>query len=254
MTAQSLGYSRILVGASTFVDAKIALTLVGRMARNLRVCLGGLLVDDTVSTAICGSPNQHIILANGELAQVPTLAQIKTLIRADARAFRASLSRIADAAGTTWTFEQTGGDLVQSSLNMAPAWDIVVLGYRNIHPVDGKIVLISTGQPSDDRVVETWHWLCRDLSADRAVFMIHDSVRTDTEAAPKPPANGTFEFETLDDAIGKLARMNARVVVLDMARGPIRDPETLRELIEAARCPVFVFGPPAAAPRLDQTT
>ncbi|MFC6637294.1 hypothetical protein [Sulfitobacter sediminilitoris] len=99
MTAPEDQGTGILIGASSFVDASEALRLIGRLMTDLRPRLGGILVEDAETTAVCALPNQRVVTASGTLALAPTLSQMRTLMEADARAFRQSLARIAEGVG-----------------------------------------------------------------------------------------------------------------------------------------------------------
>ena len=242
--------TRILIGASSFVDARAALNLLSRLVRNLRPNIGGVLVEDTASLAICALPNQRIVTPSGTVALAPTLSQIRTLIEADARAFKQSLARLADDAGTPWTFERDTGDLVQTGLNMARAWDILVFAHRNLHPVAGKVVLLNASNATDGPMMEMSKLLSAHLAADRIVLTVNKKTRQ----APDATTSNGQKYATLDQALAQLARLNAQAVLVDLSLGPVQTYQQLQRLIEVARCPVFVFGTVLATRLVEHTT
>lgn len=242
--------TRILVGASSFVDARAALHLLSRLVDRLRPSIGGVLVEDTTSLAICTLPNQRIVTSSGTVALAPTISQIRTLIEADARAFKQSLAQLAGDAGAPWTFERDAGDLIQTGLHMARSWDILVLAHRNVHPVAGKVVLLESSSSADSPMAEMSKLLSAHLSAESVVLTVNKT----TPGASDDKTSYNQSYATLDEALGQLARLNAQAVLVDLSLGPIQTSEELHRLIEVARCPVFIFGTVSAARLLEQTT
>jgi hypothetical protein len=242
--------TRILVGANSFVDARAALHLLARLTGTWQPSIGGLLVEDAVSLAICGLPNQRIVTSSGRVASAPTIAQVRTMIEADARAFKQSLARLAGDVDPHWTFERNTGDLIQTGLHMATGWDILVLAHRNIHPVAGKVVMLEPQNPTDGPMADMSRLLAAHLSAQRVVLTAQGSARPVQEDTSLRHQT----YATLNEAFAHLARLNAQAVLVDLSRGPVRTSEELRHLVEVARCPVFVFGTVSAMQMLEHST
>ncbi|NEK23332.1 hypothetical protein GV827_13060 [Sulfitobacter sp. JBTF-M27] len=238
MTAPEDQGTGILIGASSFVDASEALRLIGRLMTDLRPRLGGILVEDAETTAVCALPNQRVVTASGTLALAPTLSQMRTLMEADARAFRQSLARIAEGVGAPWTFEREMGDLIQQGLRTALSWDILVLAHRSINAVSGKVVFFTAPSSPPSRSDDLSQALAGTLSAERMVFTIDPSL----DDEPDRETGNTRRFQNLGQALKGLGRVNAQAVVIDLSSGPIEHAQDLRRLIDAARCPVFVLG------------
>ena len=247
MTRPAANPTRVLVGASSFVDASAALTLLSRLTDTWQTSIGGVLVEDTASTAICALPNQRVISPSGTIASAPSLSQIRTLMKADARAFEHSLARLATDAGAPWTFERGTGDLIQTGLFMAKAWDILILGYRTLHPIAGKVVLLQSSGAADSPMMEMSKLLSARSRAESVVLTVNKT--TGRLPHGKMPKDQTYA--TLQEALGRLARLNAQAVLVDLSLGPVHTSEDLRRLIEVARCPVFVFGTVSAARLLE---
>lgn len=243
MTAPEQDSTRILIGASSFADAAVALRLIEQIMRDLRPHLGGILVDETAALAMCAMPDQRVISASGQVVLAPNPAQFSTLIDADARAFRNALARLAGIAGETWTFQREIGDLIETGLDTSAAVDILVFAHRQIHPVAGKIVVLSSSATADSDAVAMSRLLARHLSADHIVMTIG---RPDTRAAAPQD-----HFDTLEAALARLTRINAQAVFVDLAHGPVRTTAALRRLLDVARCPVFVLQAASAAQTLE---
>lgn len=241
--------TRILVGASSFVDARAALHLLGRLMEKWQPSIGGVLVEDTASLAVCTLPNQRVITPGGTVAMAPTASQIRTLIEADARAFKQSLAQLAGDAGAPWTFERDIGDLVQTGLNMARAWDILIFAHRNLHPIAGKVVLLESSASADSPVRDMAKLLSAHLTAENVVLTVSETAYRTTE----DQTSSRQTSATLDEALGRLARLNAQAVLVDLSRGPVHTAEELHRLIEVARCPIFVFGTVSATSLLEHT-
>ncbi len=229
---------RILVSAGSFADAAAALRIVQQLPASFFAGLGGVLVEEGDIIATCQIPDKRIVLFSGTTVSAPNLSQLRTVLKADARAFQRSLARTAGPSGTSWVFAQDQGELVSTSLRAAAGWDVLILGYRQIHRVAGKIILLETsGRPSDDLATASWR-LAQHSGADRLVF----TVKSQAGAPARRPTENTIEFDTLGDALRVLTRTHAQAVLVDLRTGPVRNQADLSRLLEAARCPLIVFG------------
>ncbi len=229
---------RILVGASCFADAAAALRIVARLPGGFLAGLGGVLVEESDMLATCQIPRQRVVSASGATTMAPSLSQVRALLKADARAFQQSLARTADPTGADWVFAQDKGELVGTALRAATGWDILVIGYRQVHQIPGKIVVLESAHSPQDALAEVSDRLSKHLSADRIVF----SVDTEGDKMTAIQPSDTFQFESLDQALKALTRTNAQAVLIDLAHGPIHHLVDLARLLEFARCPLVVFG------------
>lgn len=224
---------RILVGAGSYADAAAAFRLVGRLADTFRAKLGGILVEEHTAD-LCQIPNQRVVQTSGTTMLAPSLAQVSTLIEADARAFRKSLAIAAHPRRAHWIFAQERGDLVDAALQAAADWDVLIIGYRQVHKMRGKIVLLGDPSPCAGPMETIAAQLSDQLNAERVSFVIED--------APKLGPSAGIRFDTLDEILIALSRLNTESVLLDLRQGPVKTQSDLARILEAARCPVIVFG------------
>ena len=241
---------RILIGAGCFVDAAAALRIVERLPSRFRANLGGVLVDEVTTLATCKIPNQRIVMLGGTTTMPPSPEQARTLLRADARAFRNALARAAELIGTDWVFAQGRGELVGTAMRAATGWDVLVIGYRPVNKVPGKIVVLQPHLHVSDMLNEASAQLSQQLSADRVVF----SVGGDATRFKAAQSMDTVQFETLDTALTELTRTNAQAVLVDMTQGPVQDLSELARVLEVARCPLLVFGLSSLNATLEHST
>jgi len=235
MTEEIRSGLRFLVGAGCFSDAAAALGIIARLPSNYCTGLGGLLVEEVDMLAACQIPDQRIVLPNGATTAAPSVTQVRALLRADARAFRRTLAQTAEQGGTEWFFAQDNGDLVGTALRAAAGWDILVLGYRQIHRVQGKVILFETSGATSDEVSRQ---LSRQLAKNHVVFSVREAGGNAFRTAP---AN-TVQFDSLEEGLNALTRTNAQAVLVDLRHGPLRNQTDLSALLEAAQCPVIVLG------------
>ncbi|WP_417729118.1 hypothetical protein [Roseovarius sp.] len=233
MTAPLRAETRILIGAGSFADATAALKILGRLTVAENIAFGGLLIEDRDTLNICQIPNQRVVSAGGALICAPSAAQLRTVIAADAKAFQRSLAKIAGPVGAAWSFEHSIGELVQQSLTASAGWDIVVVGHRTVHPVRGKIISLCAANSVETALEAFSDRLAKSLACEHLVFSVGD--RADRTVKSR-------DFVNLETALAALGRINAQAVLLDLSHGPIRTPDQLRQVLEVARCPVFVFG------------
>lgn len=230
--------TRILVGAGSYVDAAAALRIVERLVRDADFGLGGILVEEVTTLAICEIPNKFVVSRSGATVRAPDKIQLRNLMAADARAFRESLSRTAMTTGTNSVFTQEAGELISTALRAAVGWDILVIGYRRFNAVPGKIVLLEGSGVATGEMNQAAALLARQFSVGQVVFSV-DPEFTDQNAAHNPMHR---HFMTLQQAVTALARTNAQAVLVDLVDGPLRNADDLARLLDVARCPLIIFG------------
>lgn len=229
--------TRILVGAGSYVDAAAALRIVEKLVDDSDFCLGGILVEEVTTLAACGIPNRFVVSTSGVTERAPNTTQLRNLVAADARAFRESLAHTAMATGTKWVFTQEAGELISTPLRAAVGWDILVIGYRRFNAVPGKVVLLEGTDVATGQIGQAAALLARQFAVDRLVFSVDQEV-TDENAVHTPMHR---HFTTLQQALTALARTNAQAVLVDLADGPLRDPDDLARLLDVSRCPLIIF-------------
>jgi len=226
-------------------DAQPALRIVERLMGTFRPALGGVLVEDE-SLEICKIPNQRVIHARGTTTLAPSVSQLRTLMKADARAFQMSLARTANPDGTRVAFAQERGNLVHTVLHAAAGWDVLILGYRQVHKRQGKIVVFGSERSGGDVIDTIARALADQLRTEQVFFNTENTSTTKTA--------GTLHFATLKASLKALTRMNAEAVLVDLRQGLVRNKNDLAQVLEAARCPVIVFGASSTAGQLTQST
>ncbi len=230
---------RLLIGASSYVDARPALQLAERLAETLAGDLGGLLIEDIIVAEVIDMPRQRVVTSSGTLVMAPTRQQVRNLTESDARAFRESLSGLAQNKARKWSFERGHGDLVSGLCAAATGWDILLLGHREIHRQAGKVVLIAPPAAAPQRATELATHLSRALQTDLIALSV-DPADTGTGAQH----DGGFATDSA--MLAYIDRTNAAAVVLDLSAGPLHSHDQLRQLLAVARCPVLVLGADAA--------
>lgn len=247
MTAPANNMTRIMISASSFADAAEAMRLIERIIGDGHPTLGGVLVEEATSLAICDLPNQRVVSPSGQVNEAPSRMELGALLDADARAFRTSLGQLAQRMGAQWAFQRAFGDLVQQSLETGGACDILVIAHRKVHPVAGQVVLLSSSTGRSTEISDLSKQLAQRISA-RQVELVVD------EGTPAPEPSQGVHFDGLDAALAHLAKLNAQAVLLDCAHGPVRTGDALRRVIDAARCPVLAFGLASLVPPIEHTT
>lgn len=239
----------VLVGAGSFSDAQAALRLVQRLPNPLFAGLGGLLIAEPEVFAACKIRRQRVILPSGAMVGAPAPSELQLLMQADAHAFQDAISNLAESARAGWVFEQDQGDLISTSLRAAGRWDVLLMAHRRIHPKTGKVILLRDANAISDKMQFVSQSLSRAFLTDKvelSVAGLQDSPDTQQSETSR-------RFETLDDCIHALARANGLVVLLDLKGGPITSQSDLARVLDAARCPVMIFG--AAEPaQLEHST
>lgn len=235
MSAESKPSWRILIGAGSFADAQAALRLVERFAVSRAAELGGMFLEEGFLAEISDLPKRNVITSWGGLAVAPTPRQIHSQIESDAKAFREMLSGV--ARSRKWTFERRRGELIGGLCAAAAGWDLLLVGYRELHRFPGQVILIAPPADAAQRAVG----LANDLAGALKV-----GVRALTlSAGPAGPGAGAMDIERFDDEsalLARLARIPASALVIDVSAGPLRSFDALRRVFAAARCPVVVLG------------
>lgn len=230
MTAAHPSTLRVLIGAGSYADAASALKILRLATQERRMTLGGMMVVDRRALALCDIPNQRIVSSTGALSRLPEPKQITALIEADAKAFRASLAELAAPGGSSWVFAQTMGDLVSDILHSPDVWDVIVLGHTKPYAARGKIVVISIGAAHNADLTRFADLLAAQNATERVDLGVGGG-----EA-------GSLHRPAFEAALALLSRMSPLAVLVEASEDLLQETDALQKLLDAARCPIFVFG------------
>jgi hypothetical protein len=245
MTLPSKSPQRLLIGAGCFADAQAALQLAEQIAGSLAGDLGGLLVEETIFTEVVDLPGQRVVTSSGTLVVAPSRQQVRTLIESDAKAFRDTLSGLAQSKACKWSFERRRGDLIGGLCAAAVGWDILILGHRETHRQAGKVVLITPPAFAQQSAVGFAEDLAKVLQVDLDVVSLGIVDTSVQQGGPR---------SSEDALLARVNRTNAAAVVLDLSAGPLHTHDQLRHLLAVARCPVLVLGAAQGEPSIAHTT
>lgn len=230
-------HTRIMIGAGCFADAEAAMRLADQILANLPAELGGVLVEEDVMTDIVRLPGQRVVTSGGSLMEPPSAREVLILAESDARAFQDRLATIARARSAKWCFERRGGDLIHGLFEAARGWDILLLGYRALHKRPGQVVVVTAGSQGSSRATKLAGELAQVLKTNALMLSLSAE---DGETGLAEPTRIAMDSES--GLLTQLGRINASVVVVDLAASPLQTEDQLRQLLEAARCPVVVLG------------
>ncbi len=228
---------RVLIGASSYADARAGLHLADVMADMLAESIGGLMLEEEHVTELIARPGQRVVSRRGQLIPAPSREELAALHDRDERAFRAALAALSKARALHYSFERRQGELVAGLLNVAENWDMLVIGHGDGHltpSTRGRVVLIAPPEGATSEAAALAARLAQGLRAHLVT-----GYPADGSAAPHAP---DFRWQNLPELMHRIARLSADAVVLDLAAGPISSSDALRALVDAARCPVLVLG------------
>ncbi|KUJ86171.1 hypothetical protein AVO45_04210 [Ruegeria marisrubri] len=214
---------RLLIAAESFVDARPAIQIARHLAGVAVSDIGGLLVERALETDTLPSFAQRVVTSSGSLALLPQASRMRQMLESDAKAFQEQLTRLARQFSVGWSFEREPGDPVERFIHASAKWDWLVIGHRRIGSYRGCIVTI---QPENQATP--------DIPSLSDLIARASHARTMSLSASLPA----------EEILKRLELTCAELVLIDAARGPIRSPEQIRMLLEAARCPVFIIRPP----------
>ncbi|NDR58839.1 hypothetical protein [Aliiruegeria sabulilitoris] len=240
---------RVLIAAGSYVDAAAAIRLAERIASGLIAELGGVLVDDEAIAETTGLPVQRIVTSGGMLVQVPSRTRLAGLMQSDARAFRSGLSGVASACTVEWVFEHRRGELISGICEAARGWDLLLVGHRTGRRRAGRVVLVDNASSPSSEATDLARGIAERLGTDVAMIAVNGPTAATDEAATGPEIVGSERA-----LLARLNRINAALVIVDLAEGPLRGREQLRHLIEASRCPVLVLNASRAEPAIAYST
>lgn len=233
--------TRILIGAGTYADAHTAIHIAELLASILPTEMGGVLIEDSQLIGMAQLPGQRVITSGGTLLVAPSASQAQSLIASDARAFRQTLARMAQTRALKWTFEQRRGDLIACLCEAARGWDILLLGFRRLQRPHGRVVVIEPPMNTSTTVERLAIDLARALAADILTLAMGSDAVSPGEVVQTSATNSRIELNNAERLLSCLNRINAAAVVVDLTAGPLHSPDQLRQLLNAARCPVVVL-------------
>ena len=226
MTEPSPPLRRILIGAGCYADARDAVEIAEHLAAAMRLDLIGLMLDDPAAQETAVTPRQRVVTASGAMILALDRQQMRLVMASDARAFRLHLARIAEIHALPWSFEQQTGELLSGLCRAAQDWDLMMIGQRRSRRTGGPVLVVSgTTAPQN---------------ADEAALI--DALATALQTRALHLRVGEPLETAMPDLLEKIARTGAALVVTHAGSGPFRTEDQLRQLVDAARCPVLVLG------------
>ncbi len=238
---------RVLIAAGNYADAAAAIRLAKGIAPGLIAKLGGLLVHDEAIADATGLPVQRVVTSGGMLVQAPSRQGFENLMESDARAFRSGLSNAASACAVEWAFERRRGDLIAGVCQAAGGWDLLIVGHRSDRRIGPVVRVDPSRKPGEDTAT-----IARRI-AERLAAKVSAISMAGPDNVPNPPGGGPDTVRSEQDLLARINRINAALVIVDLAAGPLRGREQLRHLLEASRCPVLVLNAARAEPAIAHT-
>lgn len=242
MTGGPTKPKRILVGAANFADAETALNLARLVARGAPSDLIGLMAGDISQALDEILPAGGLVTPSGRLVATPGREQMAKLIESEQRAFRRSLAALAGALSAGWAFETRPGTLEQALAAWHEDWDVLLLGHRKLHRRRGPVALVCGAVFKDDEAAQ--------LALSLAAAMETNVLALEVDRPGKGIGEGALAAQTTRVSFANSAallayldRANVSAVVLDWSSGPFSTIGMLREVQEAARCPLVVVTP-----------
>jgi len=201
--------TRVVLGATCFIDAEAALGLATELARQTGAELHGVLVRETAALAATTGRSGTVITYSGTRETGISAEAMVRAFRADARRFQERLSRAARAAALHAAFQQAEGPLPEAVRADARAGDIIVLGIRRVLRAGSDIVVVAPEGASVPAFAEAL------------------AQRLGRHLLRLPPG----------DLLARLDRMSPTAVILS---GPQSELPALAKIVQTARCPVIV--------------
>ena len=204
---------RVLLMASCLADAAPSISLAVTAAARLQASLEGVLARDPRAEGAA------LVMAAGQPLSPERLARAYA---ADARAFRRRLDQAAATAALECAFRIDTGALPDLALRPPRPDDAVLIAHRRLMALRGPVVLlggVEGDQPPDQPPVQAL-----DLAIDLARAL---GLRS--------------RFLPGDTALAEIELLSASLILLP--RGMNAPATRLRQIIEAARCPVLLNAP-----------
>lgn len=228
MKVSSGNPSRVILSAQSSSDAEASLPLLYAYMGWKRSGLVGLFSGETAveySVSAC----QKIVTSSGRQLSLPTPEVARKYALRESREFRQLLTTVAEQRSVTCEIIETATDIVGGVCATATSGDVAILAQRSDTRRAGPVLLIQGGGASEDSGPRVFAGaLASQLSA---------------------PFNSLPEWtaQSALDILGRIDRSNARAIIVD-STGEIWNRRDLRWLLNAARCPVVVFGSLRADP------
>ena len=203
---------RVLLMASCLADAAPSISLAVIAAARLRASLEGVLAQDPRAEGAA-------LVMTGAGAGAPLSPErLARAYAADARAFRRRLDQAAAAAALPWAFRTDTGALTDLALHPPRPDDAVLIAHRRLMALRGPVVLMGGAEGDQGN----------ELAIDLAIDMAR-ALGLQSRLLPG------------DTALAEIELLSASLILLP--RGMNTPAPRLRQIIEAARCPVLLNAP-----------
>ncbi len=244
--------NQIIIAASCYADATAVISMAAMLARWAGADLHGILVEQNMVPATERMFTTRLITPAGAQIAVPTIAQMRRLLAADARIFEAELAKMASLS--RWTFERLQGDLMARTRAAAKPGDILLVGHHGFHRHLfyrhlGSVILIHNPGQAQHRAFDIATELARSQNAplficaaatdpeQRHLASIELEAMTRRADLPETIAH---VFGSAAEILERINRSSAVAVIIDTQVGPFKSNADMGLLLDVARCPLVI--------------
>ncbi|GAB4356412.1 MAG: hypothetical protein Kow0026_16180 [Oricola sp.] len=214
---------RIVIAASSFADASSGVRLAALLSSRIEAEIQGVFVEEE-SSILFRSPAARIVSTTGALLDLPSPDEMRAALKRDALAFEGEIARLAREHARSWSFRTVQGRLLAHLGEVLRASDILLLGHRALYRLRGPVIRLGRGPRME---------IAASLAADLGVSVMDIDL---------PDVGGNGQAGAFAEILSLVGHTSATAIVADIVSGPVRTPEQIEALLEAARCPVILVG------------
>ena len=213
---------KIVLGATCFADAKVAIDIVEKLARTLQMQIRAYLLKDDAALYASALPFARAISPSGVSLEVSD-AKMQQAYFADIGFYERALKSLAEQSKISWTLEERKGDL-DGIMEAATSHEAIALfGFNQLQkPRNGIVVLAG-----EDQDISNFKSLAVTLSSEMNASI--EVLRVETNENNR------------SNMIDLLHKLQTKSPALLIATSEIIRITGINALLDASRCPLIVY-------------
>lgn len=213
---------KIILGATCFADANVAIDIVEKLARTLQMQIRAFLLRDDAALYASALPFARAISPSGASLEVSDV-KMQQAYFADIGSFEQALKSLAERSKVSWTLEERKGNL-EGIMEAATGLDSIALfGFNQLQkPRNGIVVLAG-----EDQDISNLKSLAGTLSSEMNASIEILRVETNENNA--------------SNMIDLLHKLQTKSPALLIATSEIIRMTGINAILDASRCPLIVY-------------
>jgi hypothetical protein len=238
---------RIVIGATCYADASSVIEIGCFLAESTRGEIQAVLIEEDAVYGLSSLPRAQVTLIGGSSRPVTPEAMLDAF-RRDAAAYEKAIRETAAKRAVRWSFEKRRGEFPLVLDSDLSSGDLIVFGYQALQRGRGEILVVDYANDMDVSLVELASKVAREMKLPLHVVLLRKSpdaailVSEHSRGRMQRLATNLTIMDQEDNLRALLENIRRGRAATVMISASLTGDVGLSQLLDAARCPVIVYG------------